>query len=73
MSKHAATLGWTKKFVYHVVAILVKDRDYDNVVPLELHTATLSSDSVGGYVFMQIVGICCGWASGRLVIRYMQS
>jgi hypothetical protein len=36
MSKHAATLGWTKKIVYHVVAILVNDREYDNVVSLEL-------------------------------------
>jgi hypothetical protein len=36
MSKRAATLGWTKKIVYLVVAILVNDRDYDNVIHMEL-------------------------------------
>ena len=36
MSKRAGNLGWTKKIVYLVVAILVNDRDYDNVVSSEL-------------------------------------
>ncbi len=40
---------------------------------VKLRAAAPSSDSVGGYVFMWIVGLCCGWASGRLVIRYMRS
>ena len=36
MSKRAANLGWTKKIVCLVVAILVNDPDYDNVVHLAL-------------------------------------
>ena len=40
---------------------------------IQLRAAAPSSDSVGGYVFMWIVGLCCGWAPGRLVIRYMRS
>ena len=39
----------------------------------KLRAAAPSSDSVGGYVFMWIVGLCCGWASGRRVIRSMRS
>ncbi len=39
----------------------------------ELRAAAPSSDSVGGYVFMWIVGLCCGRPSGRRVIRSMRS
>jgi hypothetical protein len=40
---------------------------------LLLRATAPSSDSAWGYVFMWIVGRWCGWASGRLVNRYMRS